>query len=415
MALRLRIVSEHRRALGQRSSIVFGVAGGSIGRSADNDWVLPDAARFLSGHHARIHFRHGLFLLEDTSTNGTYLNDSSDPIPKQTPWELHNGDILRLGEYEVVVAIDSSAEHTAERTAGIEVAAQLAEQPDAATAPRLEDNLDISLSPSALFQVEPAATSGELQVGNAFGQAVVLPFGNRPAPGPATPPPAENSDIIAARRMEKLKRTVEAREAQSPGARAAFEAFCRGAGIDAANLPADASVAMLQLAGRLLRESLVGVKDLEVKQAELRRELGLGDGIVDDQTAPFRVTAPADDLLSAMLANHGSRRLDAAQWLRQIFEQGKRHDAALAAALPDALRQVLQELEPRTLEERFERSATRNLMGARPTNWELYGEFFRQLVDTQTDAGLPHLFADRLRVAYDGYGKDDTKDEGTAS
>jgi type VI secretion system FHA domain protein len=409
MALRLRIVSEHRRALGQRSSIVFGVAGGSIGRSADNDWALPDPARFLSGHHARIHFRHGLFLLEDTSTNGTYLNDSSDPIPKQTPCELHNGDILRLGEYEIVVSIDGSAEHTAERTAGIEVASALAEQPEAATAPRLEDNLDISLSPSALFQVEPAAASGELQVGNAFGQAVVLPFGNRPGPGaPAATPPAENSDIIAARRMEKLKRSVEAREAQSPGARAAFEAFCRGAGIDAAALPAEASVAMLQLAGRLLRESLVGIKDLEVKQTELRRELGLGDDMPDDQTAPFRVTAPADDLISSLLASHNSRRLDAAQWLRQVFEQSKRHDAALATALHAALKDVLQELEPRTLEDRFERSAKRNLMGARPTNWELYGEFFRQLVDTQTDAGLPHLFADRLRIAYGSYGKEDS-------
>ena len=59
------------------------------------------------------------------------------------------------------------------------------------------------------------------------------------------------------------------------------------------------------------------------------------------------------------------------------------------------------------LEDRFERSAKRNLMGARPNNWELYGEFFRQLVDTQTDAGLPHLFADRLRIAYGSYGKDD--------
>lgn len=408
MALRLRIVSEHRRALGQRSSIVFGVAGGSIGRSADNDWVLPDPARFLSGHHARVHFRHGLFLLEDTSTNGIYLNDASDPIPKQTPCELHNGDILRLGEYEVVVAIDGTAEHTAERTAGIEVAGHMAEQPEVATAPRVDDNLDISLSPSALFQVEPAAASGALQVGNAFGQAVVLPFGNRPAPSPPMPQQAENSDIIAARRMEKLKRTIEAREAQNPGARAAFEAFCRGAGIEAAGLPQDASIAMLQLAGRLLRESLVGIKDLEVKQAELRHGLGLNDSDPNDQTAPFRITAPADDLLSGMLASHGSRRLDAAQWLRQVFEHRKRHDAALGLALPAAVAQVLQELEPRTLEERFERSSKRNMMGARPTNWELYGEFFRQLVDTQTDSGLPHLFTDRLRIAYDGYGKEDS-------
>jgi len=37
MALRLRVVSDHRRSLGDRGSIVFGVGGGTIGRSADND------------------------------------------------------------------------------------------------------------------------------------------------------------------------------------------------------------------------------------------------------------------------------------------------------------------------------------------------------------------------------------------
>jgi len=42
MALRLRVVSDHRRSLGDRGNIVFGVGGGTIGRSADNDWVLPD-------------------------------------------------------------------------------------------------------------------------------------------------------------------------------------------------------------------------------------------------------------------------------------------------------------------------------------------------------------------------------------
>ena len=40
--LRLRVVSEQRRSLAERSSAIFSVEGGTIGRSADNDWVLPD-------------------------------------------------------------------------------------------------------------------------------------------------------------------------------------------------------------------------------------------------------------------------------------------------------------------------------------------------------------------------------------
>ena len=56
MTLRLRVVSDQRRSLGDRSSIVFTANGGTIGRSADNDWVLPDPLRYVSAHHARVQF-----------------------------------------------------------------------------------------------------------------------------------------------------------------------------------------------------------------------------------------------------------------------------------------------------------------------------------------------------------------------
>ena len=70
MALRLRVISDHRQRLGDKSTFVFGVSGGSIGRSAENDWVLPDDMRYVSGRHARIVFHKGRYLLQDTSSNG---------------------------------------------------------------------------------------------------------------------------------------------------------------------------------------------------------------------------------------------------------------------------------------------------------------------------------------------------------
>src|SRR6202140_4357960 len=68
--LRLRIVSDQRRSLAERSSATFSVEGGTIGRSADNDWVLPDPPRYVSAHHARVQFREGQFYLQDVSTKG---------------------------------------------------------------------------------------------------------------------------------------------------------------------------------------------------------------------------------------------------------------------------------------------------------------------------------------------------------
>ena len=117
MALRLRVISDHRHRLGDKSTFVFGVSGGSIGRSAENDWVLPDDMRYVSGRHARIVFHKGRYLLQDTSSNGTYVNDNERPLGNQNPHELKSGDILRIGEYHVQVQIDSATDFSLDDSA----------------------------------------------------------------------------------------------------------------------------------------------------------------------------------------------------------------------------------------------------------------------------------------------------------
>src|SRR4029079_18746960 len=117
MALRLRVISEHRQRMGDKSSFVFGVSGGSIGRSSENDWVLPDDMRYVSGRHARIVFHKGRFLLQDTSSNGTYVTDNERPLGNQNPHDVKTGDVLRIGEYHVQVQIDSSTDFSLDDSA----------------------------------------------------------------------------------------------------------------------------------------------------------------------------------------------------------------------------------------------------------------------------------------------------------
>jgi type VI secretion system FHA domain protein len=106
MALKLRVISDHYKQLGKNSSRLFGVTGGRIGRSPDNDWVLPDRERYVSSHHCRILFRSGQWVLEDTSTNGVFINGSDTPASVEGLHTLQDGDRLRLGDYEVLVSID---------------------------------------------------------------------------------------------------------------------------------------------------------------------------------------------------------------------------------------------------------------------------------------------------------------------
>jgi len=74
MSCRLEIVSEHREIVGDDAVREFGEKGGTIGRSLQNDWILPDPDRFISGRHATIDFKGGIYYLVDTSTNGIYVN-----------------------------------------------------------------------------------------------------------------------------------------------------------------------------------------------------------------------------------------------------------------------------------------------------------------------------------------------------
>src|SRR5215471_12814391 len=112
MTLRLRVVSDQRRSLADRGTAVFSIEGGTIGRSADNDWVLPDPMRYVSAHHARVQFREGHFYLQDVSTNGVYVNDDMEPLVKRgsSGYRLENGDVLRMGDYHILAALESHSE-----------------------------------------------------------------------------------------------------------------------------------------------------------------------------------------------------------------------------------------------------------------------------------------------------------------
>ena len=109
MQLKLSVSSVQGPSLGQDAVAWFRLRGGTIGRARDNDWVLPDAERIVSGHHARILYEQGSYYLEDTSSNGTFLNGQDSPIPPGQLTELQHGDLLAIGDYEIRVEIEEDS------------------------------------------------------------------------------------------------------------------------------------------------------------------------------------------------------------------------------------------------------------------------------------------------------------------
>ena len=106
MRLILRILSP--APLPEPSSHAFGEDAGSIGRAADNTWVLPDAK--VSRWHAVISFQNGTFFIEDLSRNGVCLNTWNNRLASGRPHALEAGDVLFIDPYEIEVSVDRPAE-----------------------------------------------------------------------------------------------------------------------------------------------------------------------------------------------------------------------------------------------------------------------------------------------------------------
>lgn len=108
MTLILKTLSYKGLPPNQEISAQFDAKGGTIGRAPDNHLVLPDPEKFTSRLHASIVFEAGQYFIQDSSTGGTYLNNSQTPL-QQGRAPLHNGEKLRIGEYELLVSILDSA------------------------------------------------------------------------------------------------------------------------------------------------------------------------------------------------------------------------------------------------------------------------------------------------------------------
>jgi type VI secretion system protein len=209
--------------------------------------------------------------------------------------------------------------------------------------------------------------------------------------GQRTMPVEQRVAVPAERSARREPRSVD----RSGDNAAGIEAFCRGAGIDVKQLPADASARMLQLAGVLLREALLGLKGLALAQREIRDQTHIKVGKEDPQHIGL-TGLPVDDLLLRLLIGHDQRDLDAVQWVRDMLASTRRHDLATMRALHSALSEFLARLDPRALAQVDGRAS-----GADAGNADSSGLAARFRSITEMPAGkFPHLFAEAFSRAF---------------
>ncbi len=472
MALKLRVISDHYKALGKRSSQLFGVTGGRIGRAQDNDWVLPDPDRYVSSHHVKVSFRGGKWILEDTSTNGTFINGSDTPASIEGPYSLQDGDRLRLGDYELLVSIDDRNDFPADATGQLPTPARVRSGHKAAQPPEdLGEELDITdlLSDSFLMNDPPSPTKSALvpdpfvltdeiqatpaaprpaakpipaatQGGfnslldsliNDEGEKTIAhgknpddwqmqtrPYDRRtlaaltpaalapkaaPASSPSPAKPAAAAAAAAPKPAAPAPRDPERLRRATDHVDGGVDAFCRGAGIDPAALPADTQAALLTLAGQLLRETVMGLTETLKTRSDVKGKMRLSQTMIQPaENNPLKFSPSVDEALLKLLDPHGSRYLGPVEAIRDSFADLRTHHNAMMAAMQAAMDEFMNRIEPGELQERFDRGLKRgSLLGAanKMKYWDLYAEFY-QALNQRNDQGLPVLFAEELARTY---------------
>jgi type VI secretion system protein len=166
-------------------------------------------------------------------------------------------------------------------------------------------------------------------------------------------------------------------------------------------VPADTRGAALQLAGQLLREAVLGLMDLNQGRNEFRNKFKIAAPAADRSESPLNFSRGVDEALVRLLTTL-STRAGSVEAIRDNFRELKAQNSATLAATRTAFEEFLGRVDPKELEERFERASKRGVFGGqnKAKYWDLYSELFAGLAQRPAD-GFPHLFTEAFAKAYE--------------
>lgn len=402
MGLRLEIISRHRQSLGERGIKEFGPNGGTIGRSLESDWVLPDGQRFLSSRHASIDFRSGSYYVIDTSTNGVFINDSTKPVGRGKPQRLFSNDRIRIGDYEILVEVDE-LENTRETIAGgghIDPvdAKQRVDSPDPTTYDLVDAYEITGVGIEMLLDEDEAETLSPVGISIELAEDSVT---ETRTPAPETPKPRKQR--VVQRKASAPKPTPSKTSSGSAGMSKALDTLLRGAGLNPRQLSETQASATLHTLGQVIREAIVGLtENLYLRAAQKNALKQPNTTIQPRDNNSLKFSAGVDEALENLLFRESDEYLSAVDAVRQAFTDVKWHQHALLKALEPAVSSYVAHLDPDTLEEKLARGRTNTLMNAanKLRYWDVYRDLY--LVVTQHPEGeLPAQFLDELVQAYE--------------
>jgi type VI secretion system FHA domain protein len=402
MTCQLEIISEHRDIVGDDAIRVFREEGGTIGRSLQSDWILPDPDRYISGRHATIDFKGGIYYLIDTSSNGIYVNGDCEPIGKGKPRRLFNGDVLRFGDFEITVSIDH----------GESIAMPLDDEPDS----QISENV-AALVPEDVIETGVQLLDEDELTGDEDFQSALLAAPMDAGASEVAPEPAEEL-------YEPPKHHVPKELVQSDlVATDLIDSFLDGLGINRAELHSSTDLAqVMQNAGEVLREFVEGTTALLNSRANLKNAFRLDQTtVLPRHNNPLKLSANAKDSIKQLLVGKAGEYLGPRDAVREVCRDLLFHQDAFLDAMNSAFDEFADKFEPVELAESFEHNLSSNPL-FRWRNQSKYWSLYCDLYPILTEKGsgrFPQMYAEDFVRAYErqiaeykrlGYGDEHLKE-----
>ncbi|TKJ80803.1 type VI secretion system-associated FHA domain protein TagH [Pseudomonas sp. CFBP13509] len=436
MSLCLTITSYHKITPGQCSEKSMNQGSMAIGRSSDNDWVLPDPERLVSSQHCVIQYKDGRYYLTDNSTNGVELVNAGIRLRRGNSELLQDGELIRIGDYEIqaridfnVQAIDSQpfagdSPNSFEALMGA-VANKPAPTPviapqfqGASSMDTLPDLFDF-LSPTAVppptvadhvpseqHDFRPPTPVAVPVVETPVVSGSVIPedwdlFGDTPAPSASAPPPPPPPPTPIIQPPPVVEPVLPVAATQPPDL---LQAFLRGAGLDQLRLDKAQAEAQMENIGRSYRLMVEGLIDVLRARASLKGEFRMQQTMIQPaENNPLKFAPNADEAL-LLLLRHGNQAFMAPDIaVRDSFDDLRAHQLAVMAGVEAAIKHLLTRFEPSQLEERMGKpGGLSNLFaGSRQAQyWQQFTELYSN-ISREAQEDFQDLFGREFSRAYE--------------
>lgn len=424
----------------------------TLGRSDQNDLVLPDPDKTISGRHCAIEDHGGNIVVIDFSTNGTFLNYGKMPLGK-TPTPLNDGDILSIGRYELLVEIVAENK-----------------------APALPDPMDdIAPAPPLAPTAKPADVSDfmdplgdeddfldDLLGGPIAGPAGVKrdvlgedgllpPLGAeddddflKPAPPPDRPAQSSHSSAMSDTMPTPAPATStipddwdldlptdaedpfampedvapppplpdsldapivpppETSATGSAGPDHAARAFLKALGADDLDIPDAALEETMTRLGGVLNTMIGGLREVLMTRQSIKSEFRMHQTVISaGANNPLKFSVSVDQAIGAMVRPAVKGYLPAADAASQALDDIKAHEVAMMTGMEAALKGVLARLDPKRLTERIaaDSSLRSVLTNKKARYWDVFETQYAEISD-QAENDFHDLFSKEFSRAY---------------